>query len=380
VVFTLEALEARQGDALLLHFGTASKPQVAVIDGGPAGVYRGSLRKRLEQLRERRAGGGRLPIRLLMVSHIDDDHINGVLQMLAELDELRQDGRPQPYDVLTLWHNSFDDIVGNESDVLTSSLGPAAIAALQGEAVPAGVPLSVPAALVLASVKQGRDLRAHAKALAIELNEGFRGLIGVREGPVRKPIPLGAGLSLAVIAPSVPRIEALREEWDREIKRLGVAQQAAFLDDSVFNLSSIVVLAKAGRKTMLLTGDARGDDILDGLAAAGKLKSGLCRVTLMKLPHHGSDRNVDLEFFRKVTADHYVVSGNGKHGNPELDTLRMLSEARPDDRFTLHLTNREARLESFFEQETGRGRRYRVVFREPDALSVRVDLGEALRD
>jgi len=29
------------------------------------------------------------------------------------------------------------------------------------------------------------------------------------------------------------------------------------------------------------------------------------------IPHHGSDRNVDPEFFKRVTADHYIVSGNG---------------------------------------------------------------------
>jgi hypothetical protein len=380
VIFTLEALEARQGDALLLHFGTRAKPQVAVIDGGPAGVYRTSLEPRLEQLRAGRAGGGRLPIRLVMVSHIDDDHINGVLQMLKELDELRQDQRPQPYDVLTLWHNSFDDILGNEADVITSGLAAAATAASRGEPMPPDVPLSRPAALILASVKQGRDLRAHASALSIAINEGFRGVVGAPDTAVRRPLTLGAGLSFTVIGPSVARVHALRDKWDREIKRLGVARQAAFLDDSVFNLSSIVVLAKAGRKTMLLTGDARGDDILSGLEAAGKLKNGRCHVTLFKLPHHGSDRNVETEFFRKVTADHYVISANGKHGNPEIATLRMLSEARPDDRFTVYLTNREARLADFFEQEKREGRSYRVVFREPDAPSVRIDLAEKLED
>lgn len=38
---------------------------------------------------------------------------------------------------------------------------------------------------------------------------------------------------------------------------------------SVANLSSVVVLAAVGKKRMLLTGDARGDKILEGLELVG---------------------------------------------------------------------------------------------------------------
>ncbi len=75
------------------------------------------------------------------------------------------------------------------------------------------------------------------------------------------------------------------------------------------------VLAKLGSKTMLLTGDARGDHILEGLREDGFLTGRSMKVNIMKVPHHGSDRNVDSEFFRTVKADHYVISGNGKHGD-----------------------------------------------------------------
>src|SRR5262245_37296227 len=117
MLFTLEALDARKGDSLLLHFGTRPKHGLIVIDGRPFGVYKNTLKPRLEELRARRAPAGALQIRLMMVSHIDDDHINGVLTMLNELDDLRADKKPQPFSVLTLWHNSFDDILGNDADL-----------------------------------------------------------------------------------------------------------------------------------------------------------------------------------------------------------------------------------------------------------------------
>ena len=131
---------------------------------------------------------------------------------------------------------------------------------------------------------------------------------------------------------------------------------------------------------MLLPGDARGDDILAGLQSAKLLRSGTCHLDLLKLPHHGSNRNVETDFFRQVTADRYVISANGEYGNPEDDTLQMISEARGKADFTLSLTNRDGkndlgkRLRDFFAAEKSRGRKYRVVFRKATAPSLKVDL------
>ena len=89
MIFTLEALKAAYGDALLLHFGDPKAPSLAIIDGGPKGVYGSVLKPRLAALmkNKKRLKNGRLPIRLVMVSHIDDDHVNGILAMANELAE-----------------------------------------------------------------------------------------------------------------------------------------------------------------------------------------------------------------------------------------------------------------------------------------------------
>jgi hypothetical protein len=107
----------------------------------------------------------------------------------------------------------------------------------------------------------------------------------------------------------------------------------------VANLSSIVALAECGGKRMLLTGDARGDKILQGLESTGLLKkAGTMHVELLKVPHHGSSNNLEEDFFRRVTADHYVFSGDGEHGNPERESMEMLLKARGKKPFTIHLT------------------------------------------
>jgi beta-lactamase superfamily II metal-dependent hydrolase len=91
---------------------------------------------------------------------------------------------------------------------------------------------------------------------------------------------------------------------------------------------------------MLLTGDARGDHVLAGLEANGLLDDdGRIHVDLLKLPHHGSKNNVKKEFFERVTADHYVVSGDrGRFPNPAREAMEWLHEARGDDDYTVHCT------------------------------------------
>ncbi len=388
----LEALAARYGDALLLHYGDPDDPKLIVIDGGPGRIYEEALRPRLEELRDeynQRAGSrpdAPLPIELLMVSHIDDDHINGVLDLFEDLDEARADEtREPPFDILTLWHNAFDDVIDNRVESLYEAVGDAtgeAIAAAAEGNMPADFPLSQPTSLVVASVRQGRKLQQQAMALAIEINTPFDDLV---VAPPREAfrVDWGDGLEFVVLGPRLQRVEELQRRWDKELKRLELgttserAQAAAYIDKSAFNLASIVVLAEAEvegvPRRLLLTGDARGDDVLEGLENAKLVEAGgKIHVDLLKLPHHGSDRNVDLDFFQRITADHYVVSGDGRHHNPELHTFELLSAARGDAEFTLHLTYRESRLDGYFEAEKAAGKQYRVVYREEGALGMTV--------
>ncbi len=394
MLFTLEALAAKHGDALLLHWGDPADPHLAVIDGGPSGVYSRALRRRLEAIRDARTPDAELPIDLVVVSHIDDDHVRGVIDLTAALVEAAEAQRPLPWRPLALWHNSFDDLIGAGADQLFA----AAVAEVGGAgalaAFPANLPVHLSAALVLASVPQGRQLRADARRLEIPVNPpalpGDRGLLAAPR-PVGDAIDLGHGATVRLIGPARTRVVALREEWDRELERrhLGVAPQeasvAAYLDGSVYNLASLVMMVEAGGRRMLLTGDARGDDILAGLRESELLVDGRCHVDLLKLPHHGSDRNVETDFFRAVTADHYVISGDGRHGNPEPATLHMLLCARPDDEFTIDLTyglddlRDDApadELRRVLDCHRHAGHRFRLETRDSDAKSLKVDLLE----
>ncbi len=102
-MFKIHALQAAFGDSLILEFGTAAQKRWVLIDGGPEGTYGGSLRKELKEIAD---GGGALE--RVILSHVDGDHIVGLLELFSEL---RQ--KTAPIAVAELWHNSFAKTIGN---------------------------------------------------------------------------------------------------------------------------------------------------------------------------------------------------------------------------------------------------------------------------
>ena len=152
--FRLEVLNARNGDALFLHAGSDDDPVLIIIDGGPPGTYAKVMKSRIEALRPQ---DDCLPIRLLMVTHIDGDHIAGVLDLARDLDRRLTNQIDNPFRVDSFWYNSFGDLVGSD-EPLAPKAGEASVASLTDSL--AGFDASLGhGEQAEASVKQGVELR-----------------------------------------------------------------------------------------------------------------------------------------------------------------------------------------------------------------------------
>ncbi|MGO9097650.1 MAG: ComEC/Rec2 family competence protein [Bryobacteraceae bacterium] len=340
MIFSLESLQAGAGDCLLLHYGSARAPRFLLIDGGEAGTYAGTLKPRLESLHSPR-------LELALVSHIDDDHIHGVLDLLDGLVTARQRSEPELCEIAGLWHNSFDR---------AGSPGPA-------------------------SVAQGAALRAAATSLCIPVNDGFAtGLVAAEEAA--QPLDFN-GLKLTVLGPRQAALDDLRALWKKERT---TACLADFANRTAENLSSIVVLAEFKRARMLLPGDCGGDLIIEALERRGLMpRGGQFAVDLMKAPHHASQHSLDQAFFERIPAKYYLISGNGKHGLPHPDALAWLSAARAGQHYHAVLTHRTgehhltAHLTRFLKSEAQNQPQHRYHFRNGGDLSIRVDLLDRVR-
>jgi hypothetical protein len=94
------------------------------------------------------------------------------------------------------------------------------------------------------------------------------------------------------------------------------------------NVASLMFLVEEDGKTLLLTGDGQQDFILQGLRRTGHLNGTGLHVDVLKVQHHGSENNLDKEFAKQVSADHYVFCGNGSHGNPEESVIKDIFNSR----------------------------------------------------
>lgn len=311
----LHVIRAGEGDSLLLE---TADHRFLLIDGGPAKTWESHLAPYLAKVP---GAGGKLEA--ILVSHIDTDHITGVLDLLADLERQKADGEAPSLVVDDIWHNSFtqtiDDGSGRIVQAMQLAMSTAGVMATPMSDLP----------LALYGVADGERMRRAARKLAIPVNQAFGGGLISPDELANPIVPLG-GATLRVIGPTADNLRKLRKvwlDWLKEHSKAADPAQLANADRSVPNLSSIVLVADEGGRRVLLTGDARGDHIEQGLDQAGLRPNGRLHVEVMKLQHHGSDRNADKGFFERNTADTYVVSANGRYGNPDHATLVWIIEA-----------------------------------------------------
>lgn len=317
---------AGSGDAFVVNVTSpAGDPWLAVIDGGPSGTPSNSLLALLDHL-----DAGKRGIDLFAITHVDSDHIGGAIDILSGIQ-----GGVLAYTVRNAWHNSFESITHDQRISREAGLRTATLSFADSLEVAA----SEEAVAVVASIAQGVTLADLLADLDLGGNPPFGALL--TQGMIAT---WGDDLTIDVLGPTEEEIERLRTRWEQYVNDQGdgitaAALAASEIDQSVTNLSSVIMLLEHGTTRALFTGDARGDQIVAGLAAQDRLSSGTIELDAFKLPHHGSERSCTSEMFEAVVADHYLISGNGSHGNPSPITANRLIAALHGRAATVWMTH-----------------------------------------
>jgi len=364
----LRIFQSDKGDCLLLE---AQSGELFLCDGGMRTSMKQSVRAELGALQ----AAGR-EIELACISHIDQDHISGFLQLLEDevewrVFDLHEQGDPiappsvpRPPVIKGILHNGFSDQVSVNKKAIESLLAVAAPsllatgvpelmrAAEEMQAISASVPEAISVSKLIA-----------VDALDIPLNRppGAQGpgklLMAGKPGEV---FDLGS-MKFTLIGPTKSELLKLRKGWQHwlqnvenkadlkalreKLKKRIDEFSAGALAGSPFdlgswegvpdiegvtipNVASLMFMVEESGKRLLLTGDGQQGFILDGLERTGFMPQGHVHVDVLKVQHHGSENNVDVDFARKVSADHYVFCGNGLHHNPDLSVLDIVFESR----------------------------------------------------
>ncbi|UXE67956.1 MAG: MBL fold metallo-hydrolase [Chryseotalea sp. WA131a] len=372
----LKIFQSDKGDCLLLSHGSTN----ILVDGGLSSSYNAHVAPYLNKMRN---GGEKID--LLCVSHIDEDHIQGILKLIEdEVDwrvfdhhqasgsKIKEPKSPRPPVIDEIWHNAFYDSISKNKGEIEEML--AASASIYSST---NVPELAELGGYAYSIRQAIQLsgRLRAEQLGLKLNKRFKGKLAMYRTK-QAPIKIGT-MTLSIIAPFEKDLKKLREEWNTWLKTnksvISQIKNSQKKDEPLLtsnnsellalagelgnrgevttpNLASIMFLVEDGKHTVLMTGDGHSEDIMKGLEAINKLDRTKGRhVDVLKVQHHGSENNLDEEFCRTVTADHYVFCGNGAHHNPDLNVIKAIIDSRvgknkaitpqAKNNFTLHFNS-----------------------------------------
>ena len=158
-MLNFHVVQANHGDCFILEFGTDNNPRYILIDGGPNSIYEKHLQGELEKIK---AKGGKLD--LLIVSHVDNDHIIGLLDLMAELKEQDAQNIQKTISIDAIWHNTFTQTVGSDVERRLKSL------LMDIGNLSKSMPITNK---ISKGIKQGHEFTLDADALGIPINQGF---------------------------------------------------------------------------------------------------------------------------------------------------------------------------------------------------------------
>lgn len=355
----LRIFHSDKGDCILV---TGSGGGRILSDGGMKTSFVAHVAKHLQQ---------EDPIDLVCVSHIDADHIEGILELLDNAmawkvfhhhqsngdNDFNEPDVPAMPQVKRIWHNAFHDQLKENAGEIADLLA-AMVPVLSNIDDPELVATASRNEAIVNSNEQAIRVsqRLRPEQLDIPLNENAK-LIMVRDD--QKSFAFGS-LSLRIVAPFAADLDTLRKDWNKWLSankatitklRQQAKKDAGSLEDNVEailapafaatelgdrkqvtppNLASIMLYVEDGGKKLLLTGDGHADDAIKGLDHLGNVlkPDGTLHLDILKIQHHGSEHNMTKDFARRITADHYVFCGNGFSGNPEPVVLDTIFDAR----------------------------------------------------
>jgi beta-lactamase superfamily II metal-dependent hydrolase len=301
-MFTLHMLPAGRGDCLWIEYGSADRRHHVLIDGGVQST-RDAISRRFAQLPPEKR-----KLDLLVITHIDLDHIAGVLELLRD--------PPDGLQIDDIWFNGWKHL---------------------------------PEDAGLLGAKQGESVSAYIQRAGYPWNKAFGGdSVAVTDYDSKLPVhELAGGMRMTLISPILPRLARLRKTWEKEIletglnpgeagdqlEELGVEEPGEDIgilgsgsdleamtctpfaaDNSAANGSSIGLIAEYDGKRCLLTGDAYATDISAGIRQFLRQQGeNLLTLEALKLSHHGGRKNTNTELLELLACNRFLFSTDGSY-------------------------------------------------------------------
>jgi len=316
MIVNLEVLKASYGDCIFVSIKEEDAEYTILIDGGTSSTYSsknkkgkteaGPLKKKLTDLKNQ----GK-PIDLLIITHVDNDHIGGVIKWFE--DEL-----PSPDFVKRVWMNDDTEIH------TTSSLNntPAQAASLKKTLKKQGI-------CVENQIVKGKEY---------DFSWGKITILAPSEHDHNKVAKK--------IAANLNNKE--NTNYKKNIKQL--VEEGWIVDPvSDENDASIAFILRTNEgEADLFLGDGNIDTIIESIDGIKRTEK-IINCKWVKVSHHGSKNNFKPAFLDYVNAENYIFSSNGDYyGHPDKEVVAWLIDKTDA---TLWFNYKERGLEMLTEQD-----------------------------
>jgi ribonuclease BN (tRNA processing enzyme) len=269
----IKFLKAGSGDCILIH----TNGQNILIDGGDNSDI---LFQQIDEI----YNNGKV-LDLLVITHHDQDHIKGVLELLRKVGSGVY-GDPKRF-IKKVYFNSPRKILSKDIPEDINSLS--YIQAFETEKIISKLQLDWETCTEeSALLKFGRTT---LKFLSPRIDD-------IQAYSSAK----GAYLT-----------NEARSDWSSDLEQLKKHVDDISLDKSIPNLTSIVILVEHKSKKILLTGDVTPSRFSDLLNALTDIENGQkLTIDYLKLPHHGSYKSISKDIFERIQCSNYIISTNSK--------------------------------------------------------------------
>lgn len=316
----IRVLKAFHGDCILISLPEDDQLiRHILIDGGPGDTFLcykskkgkpedGELKMAIDAIRKEKQ-----KIDLLIITHIDDDHLGGILRWLKE--------DKYAYQLIgEVWFNSGAVMARQFALPPNPSLEPV-IEDTGGTAT---------------SIPQGKMFEQYISDHGIPRS----GIIQQGDSMERY------GLRFQFLSPETTALKRLQAQWEKEAPdrrtaaklndyHLSVEEHLSkdiFQEDqSLPNSSSLAFILNWKEKKFLLLGDAQPTVVAAGLNQFGYTEDQPLCCELVKISHHGSAGNSSPELLKLVCSHSYIISTNGYgHQHPDKQMLSRLIRQFPE--------------------------------------------------
>lgn len=296
-----QVLKADHGDSILIQTFTAAGESFNIlVDGGTSNSYKKTLKNKLQELSQ---------INLLVLTHIDSDHIKGIIKFIQGPLFLNQE-------VKKYWFNSknLPFLLSGENISYTQAISLEKLLLNSGELESkfADVPI-FPADFNLAEGITARIISPTQECID-RLYNFWPDLLDEYNSDIED------------VKISSSPVSQLEKGTLEALALLEIAPDKS-IETDIINSSSIAFIIKMPDLTLLLLGDARPEIYIQGLVDLGYSTTNRLKANYVKVSHHGSINNTNLELANYVDSDNYIISTNGGmkgHCLPDRETIARI--------------------------------------------------------